>query len=63
MLSNLFLMTNPKLNSKVQVQEQVDDWFFIKIVFFNYPQPGKVSKKQDTVIYLKQKLSVYNRML
>ena len=51
---------------KVQVQFKTDDWVFINIGFSNHPAsqpPGKVSKKQDTVIYPKQKLLVYIRRL
>ena len=47
----LFILTNPKSKSKVQVQVRADDWVFIKIRFSNHPQqPGKVSKKQDRAI-------------
>ena len=41
---------------KPKAQVQTDDWVFIKIGFSYHPAtpiPGKVSKKQDTVIYPK----------
>ena len=54
------LSRSPK--SKVKVK--VDDWVFIKFIFPNHPPtPGKVSKKQYTAIYPKQKVLVYVRRL
>ena len=49
---------NPKSKSQAQVQVRADDWVCIKSDFPTIRPAGKVSKKQDKVIYPNQKLLV-----
>ena len=65
-VSLLFLLTNPKSKSKSRLTAGFSLESDFPTTFTHPPQAshlGKVSKKQDTVIYPKQKLLVYQEVM